>query len=271
MHRFVTCALLLLALAGTVGCAGEDPEVVAEQEREAQWLAIETTRQQLADKREQLEQAEAAAEAAGAEDGTAEVAEAATTEGTEGEAAAPAGDVEALETEVATLSEQLSQQLVDFINANPPAVGEEPPPRLAQAIRMKSDEDIRIAIEYIEEGGDYRRALQIYDAALEVDPGYQRLQELRAEAESMRFMTEERFAQVEEGMTQDQVRELLGPVNLRNIRDYEENNAVAWFYPRDEAGSAAAVWFRKNRRGDYEVYEVDFHFKDAGAEGEGEA
>lgn len=268
MHRFVTCAVLLVALAGTVGCAGEDPEVVAEQEREAQWLAIETTRQQLADKREQLEQAEAAAEAAAAEDAaeTTEVAEAASGE------AAPAGDVATLENEVAALSEQFSQQLVDFINANPPVAGEPPPERVGQAIRMKSDEDIRIAVEYIEEGGDYRRALQIYDAALEVDPGYEHLQELRAEAESMRFMTEERFAQVEEGMSQDQVREILGPVNLRNIRDYEENKAVAWFYPRDEAGSAAAVWFRKNRRGDYEVYQVDYHFKDAGAgEGEGEA
>lgn len=272
MHRFVTCAVLLLALGVAAGC-GEDPEVVAEQEREAQWLAIETTRQQLAEKREQLEQAEAAAEAeaaAGEEETTAE-AEAGEEAGEAVETGAAAGDVEALQAEADQLTEQFNEQLVAFINANPPIEGETPPERVQQAIRMKSDEDIRIATEYIEQGGDYRRATQIYDAALEVDPGYQRLQELRDEAEEMRFMTEERFAQVEEGMSQDEVRELLGPVNLRNIRDYEENKAVAWFYPRDGQGSAAAVWFRQNRQGEYEVYQLDFHFKDAGAEAEGEA
>lgn len=261
MHRFVTCAVLLLALGFAAGC-GEDPEVVAEQEREAQWLAIETSRQQLADKREQAEAAAAEqAEAAAAEEGAAEA-----EDGEAVEDDSDAVDVEALETEVAELTEQLNEQLVAFINANPPVAGETPPERVQQAIRMKSEEDVRIALEYIEQGGDYRRALDIYDAALAVDPGYQRLLELREEAEEMRFMTEERFAQVEEGMTQDEVRELLGPVNLRNIRDYEENNAVAWFYARDEQGSAAAVWFRQNRQGEYEVYQVDFHFKDAGEE-----
>ncbi len=262
MHRLLTGAVLFLALAVAAGC-GPDPEVVAEQENEAQWAAIESARQQLADKREQLDQARAAA-APAAEEGAAEPAAEPTAKG-EG-APPPAGGVEALETEVATLSEQFSQQLVDFINAHPPVVGEAPPERVQQAIRMKSDEDILIAQEYIAQGGDYVRALQIYDAALEVDPGYEHLQQLRREAEEWRFMTEERFAQVEEGMTQDQVRELLGPVNLRNIRDYEENKAVAWFYPRDDRGAAAAVWFNKNRQGDYVVYQMDYHFKDAAAE-----
>jgi hypothetical protein len=263
MHRFLTCCVLFLALAVAAGC-GPGPEEVAEQENEAQWAAIETTRQQLTDRRGALEQAQAAAVAAAAEEGAAEPAadETATAEA-EG-AAAPAEDVAALEAEVAALTEQFNAQLVDFINANPPVVGETPPERVQQAIRMKSDEDILIAQEYIAEGGDYLRALQIYDAALDVDPDYERLQQLRAEAEQRRFMTEERFAQVEDGMTQDQVRELLGPVNLRNIRDYEENQAVAWFYPRDNRGSAAAVWFKKNREGESVVYQIDFHFKDAG-------
>lgn len=267
MHRLLTGGVLFLALAVAAGC-GPDPEVVAEQENEAQWTAIETTRQQLADKRAELEQAQAAASAAAAAEGAAEPAadEAGTAEAGGGAAASPAGGVEALETDVAALAEQFNQQLVDFINANPPVVGETPPERVQQAIRMKSDEDIRIALEYIEAGGEYKRAIDIYDAALTVDPDYERLQQLRAEAEERRFMTEERFAQVEEGMTQDQVLELLGPVNLRNIRDYEENKAVAWFYPRDDRGSAAAVWFNKNRGGDYVVYQMDYHFKDAAAE-----
>lgn len=251
MHRLLTGGVLFLALAVAAGC-GPDPEAVAEQENEAQWAAIEAARQQRAAKREQLEQARAAAEPAAVEGEAAP----------EGDGAAPsAGGVEALETEVEALSEQFHQQLVDYINANL-VFGESPSERLQQAIRMKSDEDIRIALEYIEAGGDYERAIGIYDAALEVDPGYEHLQQLRAEAEERRFMTEERFARVEEGMTQDQVRELLGPVYLRNIREYEENQAVAWFYPRDDRG-AAAVWFNEDRQGDYVVYQMDYHFEDA--------
>ncbi len=246
MQRFVvTCALLLAGVAAA-GC-GPDPQVAAEQAREEQWQQIEQSHRELTAKREQLAAARQAA--APAADG--------------GGAAA---DLQALETEATELADDFYQQLVEFINANPPVAGETPPERVRQAIRIKSDEDIRIAQGWIDEGGDYRRAIDIYDGALASDPDYEELQRVRAEAEAMRFMTEERFAKVEDGMTRDEVRAALGPVNLRNIRDYPEKNAVAWFYPRDERGSAAAVWFRENRRGEFVVYEADFHFKDAGAE-----
>jgi outer membrane murein-binding lipoprotein Lpp len=249
MQRFVvTCALLLAGVAAA-GC-GPDPEVAAEKAREEQWQQIDQNHQELTAKRDQLA---AACQAAAGDGGGA------ATDG--GGAAA---DLEALETEATKLADDLYQRLVEFINANPPVAGETPPERVRQAIRMKSDEDIRIAQGWIDEGGDYRRAIDIYDGALASDPDYEELKNQRAEAEAMRFMTEERFAQVEDGMTRDEVRALLGQVNLRNIRDYAEKNAVAWFYPRDEQGSAAAVWFNQNRQGEYVVYELDFHFKDAG-------
>lgn len=272
MQRIVvTCGALILAVAVLAGC-GPDPEVVAEREREEQWQRIEQTYQELTAKRAELEDALArqAAVEEGAEDGAAPAGDEAAEDGAE-EGAGAAPDVDRLETEAADLSDQLAQQLVEFINANPPVVGEEPPERVQQAIRIKSDEDIRIAREYIQEGGDYRQAIRIYRDALEIDPEYEVLQEALAEAETMRYMTEERFAQVEEGMTRDEVRAALGPVHLQNIRDYEEGDtrAVAWFYPRDDQGSAAAVWFRETRDGDYELYEADFHFKDAGEEEEG--
>ena len=79
------------------------------------------------------------------------------------------------------LGDELDRRLVDFINADPPREGEKPSGRLLAALRMKSDEDILLAHHFIEQGGDYRRAIEIYEAALAVDPDNPRLeQELRA-------------------------------------------------------------------------------------------
>lgn len=266
------CGALLLVLSGLAGC-GPDPEVVAEQERQEKWQAIELAKESLEESRQALAEARAAAEAAAAaaDEGEATQQDAGDDDGVEesaadGEQAAGAGDVEALQAEVDEAAQSFSQQLVEFINANAPEQGQEPPVQVAQAIRMKSNEDILVAQEYIRRGGDYRRAIEIYDTALAADPSYERLQQLKAEAEEMRYVTEERFAQVENGMTRDEVEALLGPVNLRNIRDYEEKDAVAWFYPKDSRGSAAAVWFNQERSGEYVVYQSDFNFKDADGE-----
>lgn len=266
MQRFVVTCALLVAVAAA-GC-GEDPEVAAERAREEQWQKVEQSYQELTAKREQLEAARTAEEAAAgdAEGGAAaaegeEAADGASAGAADG--ASAGADLAALETEVNDLADDFYQHLVEFINANPPVAGETPPERVQQAIRMKSDEDIRIARGWIEQGGDYRRAIDILSGALQADPGNEALEAELAEAESMRFVTEERFAQIEDGMTRDEVRAVLGQVNLRNIRDYPEKDAVAWFYPRDERGSAAAVWFRE-RQGEYVVYESDFNFKDVG-------
>lgn len=266
MQRFVvTCALLLAATAA--GC-GEDPEVAAERARQEQWQQVEQTYAELTAKRQELEAARQAAAAAEAAEGEAG-AEGAATDGAGGEGDAAAADARALETETNDLADDFYQHLVEFINANPPVEGETPPEQVQQAIRMKSDEDVRIARGWIEEGGDYRRAIDILSGALEADPENQALQEELAEAESMRFVTEERFAQIEDGMTRDEVRAILGQVNLRNIRDYPERDAVAWFYPRDDRGSAAAVWFQE-RRGEFVVYQSDFNFKDTDTPGDDE-
>ena len=60
-------------------------------------------------------------------------------------------------------------------------------------------------------------------------------------------MTPERFAQVKEGMTPAEVRKLLGHPNLHNVREYADRGVVAWFYPKDASGAAAAVWFHREK------------------------
>lgn len=126
------------------------------------------------------------------------------------------------------------------------------------ALDMYVDESMRVARQHIEEGGDYRQAIQIYQQTMNLDPDNEELKAALAEAETNRYMTEERFARVEDGMSQDEVRDLLGPVNLRNIRDYEEGERIAWFYPREQQGYAAGVFFQRNDDGGYSVYSTDF-------------
>lgn len=163
--------------------------------------------------------------------------------------------------EVDARTAELNRRLVDFINANAAASpGEPPDERQRAAIRMKSDEDILLARRYVEEGGDYRRAIEIYETALAADPDNERLRRELEATKARRYMTRERFAQVKEGMTQDEVRRLLGSPNLQDVRAYPERGVTAWFYPKDASGAAAAVWFQKKGApaGTAEVYLLDF-------------
>jgi len=154
---------------------------------------------------------------------------------------------------------ELDHRLVDFINGHPPVQGEPLTHRQQAALRMKSDEDLMIAREHIEKGGDYLRAAEICEAALAVDPDNA---EVKAELQKIRagrFMTADRFLQVQKGMTPAEVRELLGTPHPRNVRGYPDRGIEAWFYPKDESGAAAAVWFQKREREeDSRVYQLDF-------------
>jgi hypothetical protein len=172
--------------------------------------------------------------------------------------ATAAGQRAAAQLQVEAAAEELNRRLVDFINTDPPVPGEPLSPRQRDAIRMKSDEDVRVAREYIERGGDYRRALEILRSALVVDPGNRRLHQEIARAQAARYMTGARFAQVKEGMTAGEVSALLGAPNPKDVRAYPDKGVVAWFYPKGPAGSAAAVWFERRADGAHAVYKVDF-------------
>ncbi len=162
-----------------------------------------------------------------------------------GEAAeALVSERQGLESQVNDAADAFAERLVTFINEYAGFEGEEPLPEVKAAIGLKSIEDIELAREYVAKGGDYAKAIDILRGALIADPGNAALEaELRA-AEGLRFMSEERFSAVEKGMTEDEVRALLGQVKPQNVRDYKEQNAVAWFFPK-EGGAAAAVFFRE--------------------------
>jgi tetratricopeptide (TPR) repeat protein len=226
------CATLLLA-AGATGCGPRDEEQVTARPgsaSQAEWTWLQQTERQLGERRTRL---------AGTPDPR-------------------------LQKETEGLADEFNRRLVEFLNADPPVQGEPLNPRQKAALRMKSDEEIHLARTYIEQGGDYQRAIDIYKEAMLVDPDNPRLKEELANAEARRYMTLTTFSQAQKGMDQDEVRRLLGQPNLNNVRAYPDRNVVGWFYPRDTSGTAAAVWFHKED-GRLVVYLTDFEALNPGA------
>lgn len=229
----------LCVLATLAACGGGDETASADAAQEAEWAELQQMKQALDAKRAELAQAREQLAAAGDE-----------------QAAELRARVEQLAAETQTMADEFNGRLTSYINNNAPVVGEEPTERQKEAIRLKSSEDILYAREYIEQGGDYSRAIDIYKAALAADPENEDLRAALADAESQRYMSEERFSQVKRGMSDDQVRQLLGPPHYRNVREFE-NGTVGWFYPTDANRSAAAIYFRK-KGDDFEVYNADY-------------
>jgi hypothetical protein len=224
-NRILAAAGLLVALAAGCGPAQEQLEADARAE---EWAAI---------------QADAAA-LAGLRDELATVA-----------ASPDPAAVERRRSEIEESSDRLLRRVVAFLNQYAVRDGGDPA-EVSQAIRLKSAEELILAREYIERGGDYATAIDILERARAVDPDNRELDSALAEAERLRFMDRDRFARVETGMTEAEVRRELGQVKHRNVRRYEANGVVAWYYPR-EGGAAAAVFFRE-RGGRLEVYDADF-------------
>jgi hypothetical protein len=250
---FVVLTLLALAPAGCGGPADPPGQAAAAASRsaaaEAEWEWLVRTRATLDQKRAELAQ-------------LSPLSTAGSQPTTKPNPKPDAKDVKAvkeaeLRKEVEALSLELGRRLVELINSDPPVAGEPLTERQKAALRMKSDEDIVLARDFVERGGDYRRAIEIYEAALVVDPDYDRLRQELERARAERYMTRERFAQVKEGMSDAEVRALLGQPNLHNVREYKDKGVLAWFYPKDASGAAAAVFFEQ-QGSRLEVYAMSF-------------
>ncbi len=262
----VAVALALTGVLSLAACGGEAADPLNEQfaALEAEKAALDAKRAEYADL---VAQAAAAAAAATDAEGTDE----ATAEGEEGAATAGedlSGQVEQAKAEVAAMAEQFGTNIVGFLNADPMIEGEPINERQLAAIRMKSTEDMELAKEWISEGGDYKKAIQIYNQALVLDPDNDALKAALASAESERFMSLERFEAAQNGMTEAEIRAALGTPLHYNVRTYDDNGVTAWFYPTADNGAAAAVWFRPDDDGVAKVYQMKFEAVEGKAEEE---
>jgi len=254
-YGLLIAGVLLVLVATGCGVGGPSDQELANEE---EWTWLQETQLELSAKRQELAEVQAAAMAA-----AEEVVDEEAAEEVEGEAVEPVDDpvarLAALDEEVAVLTEEYTGRLVGLLNADPMIEGEPPTERQLALLAMKSDEDIVLAQEWIDKGGDYKRAIEIYNTALMFDPDNPKLQAALADAEANRYMTAERFSEVTKGMTEDDVRRLLGQANLHNVRKYDDKGVVAWFFPTSKTGEAAAVWFQPDKKTEVmTVYQVKF-------------
>ena len=212
---------------------------------------LDAQRQELAELRDRLAAAAEAPEGEAAPAGEGE-------EGEAGDAAPPTEEQLAeLREKVDKMAADFTGQVAEFINSQEIYEGEPLTEIQRAAFDMKAGEDILVAQEYIDKAGNYQKAIDIYNTALLADPESEILLAAKAEAEELRYMTEERFAEVKKGMPREEVKKLLGTPMPVNVREFEEGKVIGWFYPKEEPRTAAGVYFRQ-KKGEFVVYSSDF-------------
>lgn len=262
--KFFALSALLLLLLGLGACSpGADPAEEKAAQDAAAWASLQESKATLDSKRAELDALlDRIAGKTTESDGT-------ETESGEAEVSEDGGDIEEptspeelqsqaddLKQEIFSSTDDFARELIGFINSQGLVEGAELTEIQRQAFDMKASEDILVAEEYISEGGDYQRAIDIYTTSLLADPTSELLLNAKAKAEELRYMTEERLAQVKKKMSREEVRELLGIPKVSNIREFD-NGVIGWFYPKEAPREAAGVFFQESK-GEFRVYKTDW-------------
>lgn len=114
----------------------------------------------------------------------------------------------------------------------------------SRAAKVIAREKILVGDDYMNVLSRYDRALELYRQALAVDPENADAKSRIAYAEQRRFVSMSGFANVKNGMKEDDVRRLVGLPREDWIKQVEQNSRIfaVWIYPKSDGG-AAAIYF----------------------------
>jgi hypothetical protein len=113
-----------------------------------------------------------------------------------------------------------------------------------RAAKILVREKILVGDEYMNVLSRYDQALAKYREALAVEPENADAKGRIAFAEQRRYVSMNGFANVKNGMKEDDVRKLVGLPREDWIKQVEQNSRIfsVWIYPKSDGG-AAAVYF----------------------------
>ncbi len=113
-----------------------------------------------------------------------------------------------------------------------------------RAAAMLANEKIIIGDEYMNVLSRYDKALQAYREAMQIDPSNQEAPKRIATAEQRRYVSMNAFAAVRTGMSELDVRKLVGLPREDWIKQVVQNSRVysVWIYPKADGG-ASAIYF----------------------------
>jgi tetratricopeptide (TPR) repeat protein len=114
-------------------------------------------------------------------------------------------------------------------------------PRAGQVLAR---EKIIMGDEYMQYLSRYDKALDLYRAAVELDPSSVDAKQRVTLAEQRRFVSMTGFANVKSGMKEDTVRGMVGLPREDWIKQVVQNGRVysVWIYPKEDGG-ASAIYF----------------------------
>ena len=114
-------------------------------------------------------------------------------------------------------------------------------PRAGQVLAR---EKIIMGDEYMQYLSRYDKALELYRAAVELDPTSIDARQRVVLAQERRFVSMTAFANVKNGMKEDDIRKLVGLPREDWIKQVVQNSRVysVWIYPKEDGG-ASAIYF----------------------------
>jgi tetratricopeptide (TPR) repeat protein len=113
-----------------------------------------------------------------------------------------------------------------------------------RAIRILAIEKILLGDQYMNVLSRYDAAIELYRAALEIEPGNPDAQERIRLADERRYVNMAAFAKIKQGMKEQDVQTIVGLPREDWIKQVVQKNRVysVWIYPKADGG-ASAIYF----------------------------